>query len=173
MIELNKVAPTRHTKNGYMTEQVTVSTARLREFIEVSENVEALSLRELVELQFAYTEAAEQVKASLAAINVLLDAIKTRLVPDKMTQDGVRTATFEGIGRVQLRSDMYIHTPADKREDMYQWLREHGLEVLITETVNASTLKATLKERLKQGDTLPDPDVVKITPVIVSSIVKA
>lgn len=63
--------------------------------------------------------------------------------------------------RVTRTAKLYASIPADKRDEAYQWLRDNGLEALIQETVNASSLSAAAKEMMATGNELPE-DMFKV-----------
>lgn len=107
---------------------------------------------------------------TMAKINAEYDALRIDLIPKKMEDQGLETITVKGIGRVGLTGDMYVKQ-ADKAK-LFTWLRKLKLGDLITEGVNASTLKAFLRKRIKEGKPIPDADVVKITPFSRASITK-
>lgn len=119
------------------------------------------------ELQAEYDELHEKMKI----INAEYDDLRLKKIPELMSEMEIRTVTFEGIGRVQTAGDMYASIKADVRGEAYSWLRDHGFSSLITETVNASTLKAFAKEQTKKGEELPE-DLFSITPFTRASIVK-
>lgn len=95
------------------------------------------------------------------------------LIPEMMDDDGITNITLEDIGRVTLTSDVYARIPAEKKDEAYQWFRDHKLGDLIVETVNAGTLKATVKKRIKDPtlDQLPE-DLFSVTPFSRASITK-
>jgi len=53
-----------------------------------------------------------------------------------------------------------------------QWLRDCGYEGMITETYNASSLKALLRRMLVEGVDIPD-DIFNVAPFVRASIIKA
>ena len=67
--------------------------------------------------------------------------------------DGLKV---EGIGRVHLQSDIRASIKADNKAAAYEWLGDNGHGGLITETVNASSLKAFCKDKMKNGEELPE-----------------
>lgn len=109
-------------------------------------------------------------EAELKAININLDQLRLRDIPEAMAESDIRTLTVEGIGRVQLAIDCYA-TISDK-EAGYQWLKDNGYDGLITEYVQPPTFKAAVKDALKNGQEFPE-DIFKITPFTRASIVKA
>lgn len=108
----------------------------------------------------------------LSDINKKLDYMRTRTIPDLMTELDLRNATFEGLGRVQLASDVYASTREGRKMDAMVWLRDAGYADMITETYNASSLKALFRRMIADGVEIPD-DIFSVTPFVRASIVKA
>lgn len=104
------------------------------------------------------------------AINIELDQIRLKDIPEAMAEAEIRTLTIEGIGRVQLALD--CHATIKDKPAGYEWLREHGYDGLITEYVQPSTFKAAVKDALKQGQEFPE-ELFSINPFTRASIVKA
>jgi hypothetical protein len=50
-------------------------------------------------------------------------------------------------------------------------MHDNGFEDLITEVVNASTLKAFIKEQLDMGNPVPDDTVIRYDPYTRASVV--
>jgi hypothetical protein len=109
---------------------------------------------------------------SLTDINKELDKIRTKEIPEAMEALELRNATFEGLGRVQLATDLYASTKEGKKEAAIQWLQDCGYDNMIVETYNASSLKALFRRMIADGAEIPD-DVFNVTPFIRASIVKA
>lgn len=84
-------------------------------------------------------------------------------LPQLMEEDGVSNITVEGVGRVNLRGDLYASVNSDHKDEAFEWLRNTGKESLITEVVNASTLKAAAKQWIINGEPIP-PECFVITP---------
>ena len=114
----------------------------------------------------------EELETQLSTINGDLDNLRLREIPTLMESLEVKNATFEGVGRVQLASDLYASTREGKKDTAMQWLRDCGYEGMITETYNASSLKALLRRLMVEGAEIPD-DIFNVTPFIRASVVKA
>lgn len=71
-------------------------------------------------------------------------------LPAAFEADKITHVPLEEGFRVGLSSRMFASIPADKREAAYQWLREHELGDLITNTVNAQTLSAAAKTLMEE-----------------------
>lgn len=109
---------------------------------------------------------------ALSEINKELDTIRTKKIPELMESMELRNVTIEGLGRVQLAADIYASTREGQKEKAMEWLRDCGYEGMITETYNASSLKALFRRMLADGGDIPN-DIFNVQPFIRASIVKA
>ena len=114
----------------------------------------------------------EAVEAQLTELNKALEIIRVQTMPSMMETLGLRNATFEGLGRVQLASDLHASTREGQKTAAMQWLRDCGYEGMITETYNASSLKALFRRQLTEGVDIPDA-IFNVSPFTRASIVKA
>lgn len=114
----------------------------------------------------------EKLEEELSTINKSIDIIRTKDIPELMESLGLKNATFDGIGRVQLAADLYASTREGKREAAMQWLRDCGYDDMIIETYNASSLKALFRRQIAAGAEIPD-DIFNVHPFIRASVVKA
>lgn len=113
----------------------------------------------------------DRLEASLKEVNKAYDELRLRKIPEAMEALGVKNATFEGLGRVQLANDIYASTREGQKEAAMQWLRDLGYEGMISETYNASSLKALFRRLLTEGADIPE-DMFSVTPFTRASIVK-
>ncbi len=120
------------------------------------------------ELEASKDELEEQLKS----VNRSLDELRLKKIPELMETLELRNATFAGVGRVQLASDLYASNREGQKEAAMQWLRDCGYEGMITETYNASSLKALFRRQMADGVTPPE-DIFSVTPFIRASIVKS
>lgn len=111
-------------------------------------------------------------KTQTTEARIPFDDLRLNKVPTLMESLGVKTATFSGLGRVQTASDLYASTRKGQKENAMVWLRDCGLESLIKETYNASSLKAVFRGLIKEG-TFPPEEIFAVTPFVRASIVKA
>lgn len=132
----------------------------------------SVELREMaVRMKSLQTEK-DKLEADLAKINIELDDIRTRKIPTMMESLGLKNVTFEGLGRVQLASDLYLSTKEGMKMQAMQWLRDQGHEGMITESYNASSMKALVRRLLIDGAEVPT-ELFNISPFTRASIVKA
>ena len=109
---------------------------------------------------------------TLADINKSLDDLRIKQIPEAMEALELRNATFEGLGRVQLATDLYASTKEGRKSDAIHWLEDCGYENMIVETYNASSLKALFRRMIADGVEIPQ-EIFNVTPFIRASIVKA
>lgn len=134
--------------------------------------MEMMELRFLCEQMKALQDKKESLEETLKGINQEFDALRLKKIPEAMEALGVRNATFEGLGRVQLAEDIYASTREGKKEAGIQWLRDCGYEGMISEGYNASSVKALFRRMIKDGQPLPE-DIFSVTPFTRASVVKA
>lgn len=113
----------------------------------------------------------DEYEAELKEINKALDDLRLKQIPEMMDQLEVRNATFPGIGRVQLAADLYCSTKAGMKDAAMQWLRDLEMDGIISETYNASSMKALVRRLIEAGTEVPE--FMSVTPFIRASIVKA
>ncbi len=138
---------------------------------EARDKYKGLSVRELAEEMTKIAKIKDEVEAKLSKVNAYYDVVRLELLPSKMEDDGVESVKLEGIGRLSLTGDMYVKV-TDKL-GLKAWLAKMKKKDLMQETINASTLKAFLKDRMKKQQPVPDEQVVKITPFTRASITKS
>lgn len=110
------------------------------------------------------------VEENLKLININLDDIRLKKIPEMMDALEVKNATFEGLGRVQLAGDLYCSTKAGQKDAAIQWLQDQDLGEMITESYNASSMKALIRRLIEQGVEIPE--FMNVTPFIRASLVK-
>lgn len=110
--------------------------------------------------------------AQKTEIQKRFDWVRNAQLPTQMETEGLDGFKLDGVGRVSLAADMWVSIPAEFKDAFYAWLRQNGREAMITNTVNASSLKAMVKAMIKNGEALP-PDIIKVTPYTRASITKA
>lgn len=139
---------------------------------EMKEMYEGLNLpqlsAEMVRLKGAKKEAEDAVKL----INMEFDLVRLMVVPDKMSELDISSMNVNGVGRLTIASDAYCNTIPGQKDALFQWMRENDHEDLISEAINASTLKAFIKEQIKAGNPIPDDEIIKFTPFLRASVTK-
>jgi hypothetical protein len=138
---------------------------------EAREDVKNLSLLDKVSLMKQYAAEKEKAEEALKVINAWYDVLRFEAIPTQMEDDGIENVRFEGIGRVSITGDLLVSTKGGAKDALVQWLGDHGLGDLVQEQVNASTLKAFVKRRIKEGKPYPE-EYLNVTPITRASITK-
>jgi hypothetical protein len=110
-------------------------------------------------------------KAQTTEVRIPFDIIRTKTIPETMEALEVKTATFTGLGRVQLAADLRCSTKKGEKFAAMEWLRDCGYQDMITEGYNASSMKALVRQMIVDG-TEP-PSFLNVLPFTRASIVKA
>ena len=115
----------------------------------------------------------DAVKASVAYVRIkeLTDALAdvasrmskirndlaTEILPQKFDTEGVGSINLKELGlQVTISEILRVSIPPKNKEDAYQWLKDNGLEDLISDTVNSSTLAATIRSLLAENKEVPE-----------------
>lgn len=111
------------------------------------------------------------------------DVLRIEMLPELFEELGIENVKLDDLdrwdsgrntkisGRVSLTADIFVHT-ADST-GLLAWMKKNKLMDWAKLTVNSSTLRAALKERMKAGKGVPPSEVVKVTPYTRASITKA
>ena len=111
------------------------------------------------DLALALAKAKDQLDAVAKAKSTLQEAydnLRQRVIPSKMEEEGLSTITVAGVGRMTITAQLQVSVRPEFKIQLKQWLVDNGHAELVTETINASTLKAWYKEQLMNGEELPD-----------------
>jgi hypothetical protein len=116
------------------------------------------------------------IKADLKRQSILVaaqyDTLTMQVLPDKMAEDGFKNLALSEGGRFQSSQQAYCSTIAGQKEVLFQWMRDNDYPELITEVINASTLKAFIKEQKAKGNEVPDDAIVRYDPYTRVTLVK-
>lgn len=133
---------------------------------------DSFSIVELIQAMATLQNRKEAAEEQLKIINKEYDFLRITKVPSAMEDGGVDRITVAGIGRVSLTADMHVSVKAEQKEKFYDWLRDNGRGDLLQENVNPSTLKAAVKNMLRNGEELPD-GMLNVSPFTRASITKS
>ena len=100
-------------------------------------------------------ESKRQTEDDLKTINASIDETEKKLsdlMVDNETQSFKRSGTL-----FYLNTKTYASAVAEQKQDLYQTLKNNGFGSMVTETVNANSLSAFVKEQMSENnDLLPD-----------------
>lgn len=137
---------------------------------------EGASYNELVHMMLAAQEAHAKTKALAAEYWEEVCLITRQIIPERMDADQIQNITVilpDGSKKQLLCIDQVsVKTPPDRKPDLWAWLKDHGAEELITETVNSSSLAGFVREQMRQGEPWP-ADICEVSAYTTASLRKA
>ena len=135
------------------------------------EKIQKLTIRELAFLMKQAQDLDTMAKDIKAVFYKLFEHVRINVLPDRMEEEGYEGGLkITDLGRINLTADVRASIPAVCRKEAYEWLCDHGHD-LVTETVNAASLKALARRLLRDNDPLPE-DYFKVVPYTRASITK-
>lgn len=110
-----------------------------------------------------------------APLEELYNLLRFNVVPSFMEDEEITKISVEDVGRVNVLDDLRLSVK--DRKALNDWLIENDLEDMITSTVNAQTLTAFFRNRVKEGKLqdgtgLPKAEIVEMTPFVRAQITK-
>ena len=131
---------------------------------------------ELVGSMLAAQETHKQLKLETGEAWNVVCHIARSIIPNRMDADQIQNITVilpDGSKKQLLVIDQVsVKTPAENKGALWEWLREHDAEALITETVNSSTLAAFVRQQMQAGDEYP-VDICDVSSYSTASLRKA
>lgn len=126
------------------------------------------TLDRLVSEMIDYKNNLDELEALKKAVNAKYDDIRMRRLPELMRSMDMITAAGKGGfthssgASISLRRELYVYYKKEYQQDVFQWMRDNGHAGLITEVIQASTLKAWVKEQDQDGNAIPPQ--ITVTP---------
>jgi hypothetical protein len=130
-----------------------------------------MSYKELGEIFLAQKEGLAQLSAEKKELQIQHDRLRLTIIPDKMDEDGMTSINIKGVGRLGVTLDAYVTVLAENRGAFYEWLDDNGHGGLIKPYAQPSTVKAFIKEQVKNGEEIPE-DLVSCEPFFRATVTK-
>ncbi len=105
-------------------------------------------------------------------INKLFDLLRIGVIPRVFDEHQLQGLPVKDLGRITLTSDMSVSILPDKKEEAYQFFSDLGKEDIVTTTINASTLKAVVKQMFLAGEEIPS-DLIKVSSYTRASLTRS
>lgn len=122
---------------------------------EIADKVKVARLPELARLHTGYKENIDALGDAKTTLQKAFDWLRISHIPERMEAEELESMVIEGVGRMYLTTQFMASIKADCKEGAYQYLQDNGHGDIIQSTVNASSLKALAKLKLKANDPLP------------------
>lgn len=142
---------------------------RTLDVILADNNLDKLDVVDLVTLQQYIRTNLDDVKRVESTLGKVHDMLRKNKVPERMLDSDVRGISVEGVGRVSLVDDMYASIKKEKQTEALTWLDDRGHGEHIKTTINAQSLKKLLKDKIKEGEVVPE-DIFSVTPYTYAKI---
>lgn len=127
---------------------------------------------DLIQIMGEYKRRKEEVEEKLKQVNQHYDFLRYILVPQRFDDEGIQNMKVDGVGRVALSSGLYASIKPDQKGAAYEYLTDTGHGDIITNTINAQTLAATIKAMIQKGEEVPE-ELFTVTPWTRASVTKA
>ncbi|GFP34055.1 hypothetical protein HKBW3S42_02395, partial [Candidatus Hakubella thermalkaliphila] len=95
----------------------------------------------------------KELEDSVKTLNKEMEEVDQSLV-QAMVREELQNFTRDG-QQFYLQTKTYASVMAERRLELAKWLKTHGYEDLVQETVNPSTLAIFIREQLRKRDELP------------------
>jgi hypothetical protein len=131
----------------------------------ITSPVEAIKL--MSDMNFFKEDLADRAKTPAEK---LYDTLRFTTIPNAMDGEDMTTLGVEGVGKVHLQDDVTVKT--EDKQALIEWLTKNQLEDMIIEQVNAQTLAAFVRRRIreagekKQVAVLPGEKIITIKPIV-------
>lgn len=176
-----KITPTKAAEAMMVLQEYVTERAALVESGKLAGSTPAVKM--MAAIQDFNDEVNDRVKAPGEA---LYNKIRFTTVPKVFDEEDITTIGVDGVGKCRLQDD--ISCKVLSSEGLHKWLTDNELEDIIKETVNAQTLSAQIRARMKENaevvaraikagtadpeklqklqKPLPPAEVMTITPVV-------
>lgn len=118
----------------------------------------------LLAFYWAFKETYKSLDEARKAIYAEVDFLDKNAIPEKLDASGMDKVRVPALGRSFYILPKYSASILDgKKDEAFEWLRSNGAGEVITETVNAGTLAALLRNLIEKHNTDAPEDIFKLT----------
>lgn len=98
----------------------------------------------------------EELKALASEANQKLNETTLKIIEYMEDIGSTSTSKYDGLGRITLCTpQLYAKFDEEKRDELFQFLRDNGMQDVIKESVHHSTLSSFVANLVKEGKPLP------------------
>ena len=120
-------------------------------------------VRELKQMSDRLLSLQAELKASEENIKVLkgeVAELERKILPEAMEELGMSKITFDDGRELNIKDDVTASITKANKDAAHEWLREQGhgdlIKTVVKEDVHHMTLKAFVREQLREGHPVPD-----------------
>jgi hypothetical protein len=135
------------------------------------EKYEGLDLAQLARKFKMLRDKHADLKDKAAEVWKEVDYLRLEVIPEKMQETDTETILIKNVGRLSTRVEASVKT--NDKELLRDWLIEHDAEQLMSVTVNSSSLKAYIMNRIRGGEDIPGADILEFKPFTMATLTKA
>ena len=85
----------------------------------------------------------------------LKELMAKKLLPEAFEREGIKNLKTLSGQKISISESVYANVSKENKFAAHEWLREHGHDDLIQETVNANSLRSRIKGLLEDGEDVP------------------
>lgn len=105
---------------------------------------------ELAGLKERKKELEDMLKEVNERIATVEEILSTRMLEEELQSFNRNGKTF------YVQTKTFASAVPERKAELFQWLKDHGFGDMVTETVNANTLSAWVREQLEESESLPE-----------------
>jgi hypothetical protein len=107
----------------------------------------------------------DEIEENLKVKKAKLEHLKVHILPENMEKEGLQNFRLASGRGITIEQRLQVSTVGEHKEAFFQWLKDSGNGALVTENVNANTLKSFIKGCLERAEEYPTEMVrVHVTP---------
>jgi len=99
-------------------------------------------------------EQKRKLDSAIKEVTAEIDEVETKLA-ELMLEEEMQNFTRNG-QMFYLSTRLYASAVAERKEELFTWLKENGYGDLVYETVNANSLAAFVREQMEETEQLPE-----------------
>lgn len=134
------------------------------------EKYKGVSIAKLAKAMVKLRDKHDKQKEAAALTWSEVDYLRFIAIPKALDSAGLESVKVPGVGRVGLRPDASCKTIDPIA--LVDWLKDHDHGDLAKPTVNSSSLKALIKELIREGEEIPGDDIIEFKPFEFAVITK-
>jgi len=137
----------------------------------IMEKYEDMTLAEMVhELNVLKAQHAGM-KTATAKVWKEVDELRFTYIVKKMEEMEIDSAKIVGEGTISIRDEASCKTL--NKFGLMDWFRDHDQADMIQEVINASTLKAFIREQIREGHEIPNEELIDFSTYQVAVVTKS